>query len=261
MTADVLGEHSCHLQCPCKRFERLCPVKSQPLLSPAVVKAAGDLEKVLAAADHLQEQSSFQARQDQNGQLVFGCWVCSEILPLSHQDCFGRFEIQYITQFKPCRITAHSTSKGHVDAMRCLIQGKAFDAEDPCDAAPPLESYECLLSWIRKGRSLRKGMPSVGHYQKKCKQMAFTMAEALKRLYRSWLRESSCISLLRDERRAQLLARFRCADSKGRRHVGTLGHVKAVKGTASRFNDLTMELLATFCTENAGAPQVDPLLA
>ena len=255
--ADVPGEHFCHVQCPCKRFERLCPVNSQPLLSPAVVKAVGEPGKVLQVAEHLQGQTWFHARQDQHGQLVFGCWVCGEILPPCRHDCFARFEIQHISQFKPCRITAHGQSADHVEAMRCLIQGETFRAEDPCDAAPSLESYECLLSWIRKGGRLRKGMPSLGHYQK-CKQMAFTMAEALKRLYRSWLQESCSISLLRDERRAQLLVRFRCADSKGRRHVGTFGRVKAVKGTASRINELTMELVASFCTRNAGAPQVEP---
>ncbi|CAJ1418007.1 unnamed protein product [Effrenium voratum] len=95
-------------------------------------------------------------------------------------------------------------------------------------AAPAAEVFSSLLAWIRKGGCLRDGVPNVGHF-KKAKMLSWTLAEALRRTYRTWLAASNTVALLRDER-------------------------KLVKNTATNVTNLTKQLLNEFCTTNFGCP-------
>ena len=115
---------------------------------------------------------------------------------------------------RPYRLHAHESGEKHIAAILRLIDPTMHNEDDNDNNTPTQEHYETLLAWLRKGGSIRDGVPGVGTFRK-VKKMTFTCAEGLKRLYRGWLRTCYTINLLRGERHSRFLIRFRCADLKG----------------------------------------------
>ena len=244
-------EHEC-TQCPCSRYARIDLVEDFPLVSPSVVEKL-PVAVVEALPQEIKEESWLSCRvSTETRRLTYGCIVCRELLKEKDKDIVASFGITRIAQFKPYRFQEHACSSAHVSAVARLLHSD-FEEARPDSLAPTPKQYQALLSWVRSGGSLRSGVPSVGHFVK-CKQMVFTMAESARRFYRCWLRESTSISLLRDERRARVLIRFRCADDYGVRHLGMLGRPTLTKGTATNLNEVTKQSLRRFCTANYAAP-------
>ena len=173
------------------------------------------------------------------------------------QDIFAKFNIRALDQAKPYRFKAHAMSDAHVDAvMRLINPTQSGDGLSTTKVAPMASQFTTLLGWVRKGGSLRDGIPSVGTY-KKVRRMLFTLAEGLKRVYRKWLGTAATINLLRDERHSRLFVRFRCSDLKGVRRIGVLGQSRIVGSTATNITITTKDIIAKFCQQNYGAPDVD----
>ncbi|CAE7510513.1 unnamed protein product [Symbiodinium sp. KB8] len=248
-------EHDC-TACPCSRYAKMDLASEFPLVSPAVVKLL-PVEVTQGLPQEITDASWLSCKvSGETGRLHFGCLICSELLKEKEKDIIASFGITRIAQFKQYRFQAHAESAAHLGAVQRLLHpgGEVASADS---GAPTLQQYGALLSWVRKGGSLRDGVPSVGHFWK-CRQMVFTAAEAARRQYRKWLRESTSISLLRDERKSRVLIRFRCSDQNGVRHLGMLGRPKLTKGTASKLNEVTKQALRRFCTTNFAAPNRKP---
>ncbi|CAJ1336854.1 unnamed protein product, partial [Effrenium voratum] len=202
------------------------------------------------------DRESWLTAQDQSGEpFSVGCAICMELLIPRDQDVFARFEVRAVEALKPYRIKAHASSQAHQAAVLRMLSHKPGEPVEVGDqlAAPAAEVFSSLLAWIRKGGCLRDGVPNVGHF-KKSKMLSWTLAEALRRTYRTWLAASNTVALLRDERHSRLLVRFRCANSQARRFVGVLAQGKLVKNTATNVTNLTKQLLNEFCTTNFGCP-------
>ena len=161
------------------------------------------------------DRESWLTAQDQSGEpFSVGCAICMELLIPRDQDVFARFEVRTVEALKPYRIKAHANSQAHQAAVLRMLSHEPGEPVEVGDqlAAPAAEVFSSLLAWIRKGGCLRDGVPNVGHF-KKAKMLSWTLAEALRRTYRTWLAASNTVALLRDERHSRLLVRFRCANS------------------------------------------------
>ena len=175
------------------------------------------------------------------------------------QDIFARFGIVKAEHMRPYRFRAHEDSDAHIDSVLRLINPaeSPLSTDDPSTSksAPVTSQFITLLEWLRRGGGLRDGIPSVGAFRK-LRRMVFALAEGLKRMYRTWLRTSVTINILRDERHSRLLLRFRCSDLKGVRHIGILGQPRIVTSSATNITIGTEDMLRKFCTKNYGAPDV-----
>lgn len=209
-----MGEHSCGGRCPCKRFNKLDKAGLCPIISPAVIARCD--QSVLEQHSDLSGESWITCRDRAGEPFAIGCWVCAELLAECDKDVFGRFGIETVEALKPYRLKAHSASEQHLGAIARLLQPlscanpSTVSLKSSQPGAPESSAYEALLHWVRKGGSLRDGIPNVGHF-KKCRMMAFTLSEGIRRVYRAQLLAADTIGLLRDERHGKLLVRFRCA--------------------------------------------------
>ena len=80
------------------------------------------------------------------------------------------------------------------------------------------------------------------------------MAESINRLSRAALGRAVAINLLRDERHARLLIRFRCSDIALNRSIGVIGQPRITGSTATKITDVTEQTIEQFCTNTFGAP-------
>ncbi len=249
-----MGKHLCGDRCPCSRVQKIQKA-NYPVLSPEVVKQC-PLEVLEQHQTTLGNDSWLSTREEAGEPFAVGCVICATTLSEGDKDVFARFEVTKVEAMKPYRLQNHQDSLAHTTAVLRLLQPSSDAIGLPVKTqtdAPPVASFEVLLAHLRKGGSLRDGVPSVGHFVK-VKSMTFCLAESLKRLYRTWLRGSCTINLLRDERNSRLLVRFRCSDLAGHRHIGVIGQAKIIKSTATNITQQTRDLVIQFVTRNWNAP-------
>ncbi|CAE7607080.1 ngoBIM [Symbiodinium sp. CCMP2592] len=246
--------HTCGSRCPCKRFGKLS-ASDYPILSAEVTKKFGP-ELVLKAKE-LSGQTWVNAVEEDSCFKV-GCCLCSELLAEKDRDIVGRYGIVHVEGLKPARLQQHACSAAHLAAVGRLLQpDETVGMPLSCTSgAPALADFDALLQWIRRGGSLRDGVPGVGHF-KKAKCMQFVLAESLKNIYRGWIRGSFSVNLLRDERKGRLYVRFRCANLMAERGVGILGQCRVVQSTATNVTEATKLLFAQFCTRFYNAPYTE----
>ena len=199
-------KHLCGSRCPCQRFEKLDLAHQYPVFSPNVIARA---RPELVQSHQELSQSSWIGSKIDEQEFCIGCLICGTVLSKADKDIWGRFEVKTVEALKPYRLLAHQGSEAHIVAFLRLLAGEDIglpvkDSEDPF--AP--DTFQALIAYIRKGGSLRDGVPGVGHF-KKVKCMTFALAEGNKRLFRQWLQRSATVNLLRDERHSRLLIRFR----------------------------------------------------
>ena len=145
-------------------------------------------------------------------------------------------------QMKAYRLSRHEAKPVHVDAVLRLVHPERKQSEM---SLPPRDLFMAVLGWVRKGGSLRGGIPSVGAFAK-CRRLLFCLAEGFKRMYRQWLRDSCTANILRDERHARLLIRFRCATVKAQRYIGVIGQPRIVKSNATNITETTKDAISEF---------------
>jgi len=162
-----------------------------------------------------------------DGKFRVGCGVCSHLAAEKDKDVFGRYEITRLAQCKQYRFKAHADSKAHIDCVLRILNPKHL-CDEAAKRLPTSDELHVLLGWLRKGQSIREGVPAVGTFRK-CRKMLFTLSEALQRIYREWLAQSCTINLLRDERHSRLLIRFRAASLNVERFLGVLGQPRLTK--------------------------------
>ena len=248
--------HSCSKTCGCHRYAQL-RFKDFPILSTHVVDAIDNSSTMEAAMATIGAETWLGYEIGTANNFTFGCAICKELVDVVDMDIIARMGLSEKSQVKPYRLTSHAAGDHHIGAVLRLI--------DPCmgnhakdKAIPRTDEFATLVGWLRKGHSVRNGVPSIGAFRK-CKKMYFCIAEGLKRLYRGWLASSCTINLLRDERHSRLLMRFRCGNLESQRHIGIFGQPRITKGTATNITLVTIEALKRFCTKNFGAPFIDDL--
>ena len=250
----VKGAHSCSSSCTCQRFARM-NTSDYPVISPEAVQEL-DPEVVKHSVKTMDHMTWLDSSVDEDGVFSVGCVVCSQMLAECDKDVIARYGIRCLTGFKPKRFQQHQRSPAHLAAVKRLLQPSVEIVGQPLSkqaAAPSEVEFQAILHHIRKGGSLREGIPGIAHFTK-AKTMVFLLAESLKRLYRGWLRSCCTINLLRDERHARLLVRFRCANLRGERGIGVMGQERIVQSTATKITETTLSIFKNFCTQNLGAP-------
>ena len=246
--------HACPTGCGCKRFAKL-RMSDFPILSPMVVSAIDDVLVLQAATGSVEHETWVGHSIDPQNNFGIGCIVCSELLEECDKDVIARFGMSKDTQVRPYRLTAHAAGELHIKAvLRLFDPSRAKSLKEK--ALPQHDEMRTFIGWLRKGHSIREGVPAVGCFRK-CKKMCFCMAEGLKRLYRGWLADSCTMNLLRDERHSRLLLRFRCGNLEAQRYIGILGQPRITKGTATNISLVTIQALKHFCTKNFGAPLLE----
>ena len=175
------------------------------ILTPAVIAQSNPSAVVASGLDC---ESWLVARCDDSRNCRIGCFVCESLLPASERDIFGKFQIERVSQAKKYRLKMHSETAGHINACCRLIDPTTPDTDA---TAPPSEDVMMtVLNWVRQGGPIREGIPGVCAF-KKCRRIVWGLSEGTKRISRKHLKKSSTVNLLRDERHARLLIRFRCA--------------------------------------------------
>lgn len=223
-----------------------------PIISDVVCK---DLPLELLGRAQELDGETWLHTQDLDGNYGVGCSICAQLLAECDKDIIAKYGITSTSGLKPFRLKAHACSANHLAAVRRLLEptdwvGVPLSQETE---APPESGFKALMAHIRKGGSLRDGLPGVGHFRK-IKSMTFVLAEAFRRLYRQHLGQCCSINLLRDERHSRLLVRFRCANLQAERSIGVIGQAKVVKSTATNLTEATKSLFLDFCTKNHGVP-------
>ena len=220
-----------------------------PVLTCEVVQAA-DPDIVAKVAPALEGSSWFGYRVVE-GRLLAGCVVCEQLS--TKKDLFGRWGIGGAQAGRWYRFDKHAKSPHHIAAALAMLSPQdATILPDPQEAPPPA-MFLTLLSWVRKGGAIRDGVASVGGFRR-CRKMLWCMAESIKRLSRAALGRAVAINLLRDERHARLLIRFRCSDIALNRSIGVIGQPRITGSTATKITDVTKQAIEQFCTTNFGAP-------
>jgi hypothetical protein len=165
-----------------------------------------------------------------HGKFSIGCEICAQLAHPKDQDIIARYGITKAGHCKLYRFLNHADTTVHLNAVLKMLKSPTTD--EPDAKAPSTEELQALLAWLRKGQGIREGVLAVGGW-KKCRKLVFVLAEALKRLYREWLRQACTINLLRDERHTRLLLRFRAANFKAKRFIGILGQLRVTKACLS----------------------------
>ena len=190
-------EHRCSSkQCPCSRFSKIHP-STYPIISSEISK---ELPLELLGMAHELDGETWLHMQDVDGVFGIGCSICAKLLAECGKDIIAKYGITCVNGLKPFRLKARACSENHIAAVMRLLApndsvGLLLSQETE---APPASGFEALMTHIRKGGSLRDGLPGVGHFRKiKC--MTFILAEAFRRFYRQHLQHCYSINLLRDE--------------------------------------------------------------
>jgi hypothetical protein len=252
--------HSCSKTCGCHRFAQL-RFKDFPIISTHVVDAIVNPSTMDAAMEVIGADTWLGYEIGTANNFTFGCMICKELVDVADMDIIARMGLSSESQVKPYRLTSHAAGDHHIGAVLRLIDPSNKGNNHAKDKIiPQTDEFATLVGWLRKGYSVRNGVPSVGCFRK-CKKMYFCIAEGLKRLYRGWLADSCTINLLRDERHSRLLMRFRCGNLEAQRHIGIFGQPRITKSTATNITLVTIEALTRFCTKNVGAPFIDDLPA
>jgi hypothetical protein len=248
--------HSCSKACGCRRFAGI-NLKSFPILNSHVVNAIDDPSTMLVATTELGNQTWIGYKIGTDNNFKAGCMICNELVDVVDMDIIASMGLAKDSQIRPYRFTKHAAGdQQHIAAVLRLLAQTNGCVKDKI--VPHTVEFETLIKWLRKGHSVRDGVPSVGSFRK-CRKMYFCLAEGLKRLYRCWLAGSCTINLLRDERHSRLLMRFRCGNLDAQRHIGIFGQPRITKGTATNISLVTIQTLANFCTKNYGAPFIDAI--
>jgi hypothetical protein len=249
--------HSCSKTCGCHRFAQL-RFKDFPIISTHVVDAIVNPSTMEAAMEVIGADTWLGYEIGTANNFTCGCMICKELVDVADMDIIARMGLSSDSQVRRYRLTSHAAGDHHIGAVLRLIDPSKGNNHAKDKIIPQTDEFATLVGWLRKGYSVRNGVPSVGCFRK-CKKMYFCIAEGLKRLYRGWLASSCTINLLRDERHSRLLMRFRCGNLESQRHIGIFGQPRITKGTATNITLVTIEALRHFCTKNFGAPFIDDM--
>ena len=156
----------------------------------------------------------------------------------------------------PCHFASlrrHHQSASHLKSIATFL-GKPL--QYVAFTAPLVESFKQMFCAFHEGRAARSGfdLPS-GHVGRtKANLMLWCLNEALLERDREFLVQSSCLMIMRDERRGRLHFRFRGASSLLIVSAGYLGQSVGHTPDALGIRDATMQVIKRFCTRRSNPP-------
>ncbi|CAL1162991.1 unnamed protein product [Cladocopium goreaui] len=163
-----------------------------------------------------------------DGESKLGCSLCAKA---GLEGPWANFEQTPTSVLKKHNLERHEKSKGHMTASQ----------DDLC-GAPSDEAFKSSLQGMTQGQSARQG----GGSSDKKTQVRYALSEAVCARNRTLLAESRCISLMRDERKGNLLVRFRAVLPDLTTISGALG-LQPVTGSAESIAEATAEIMQNFC--------------
>ena len=163
-----------------------------------------------------------------DGESKLGCSLCAKA---GLEGPWANFEQPPTSVLKKHNLERHEKSKGHMTASQ----------DDLC-GAPSDEAFKSSLQGMTQGQSARQG----GGSSDKKTQVRYALSEAVCARNRTLLAESRCISLMRDERKGNLLVRFRAVLPDLTTISGALG-LQPVTGSAESIAEATAEIMQNFC--------------
>ena len=119
-----------------------------------------------------------------------------------------------------------------------------------------MDSFRTLLSRMEEGESERASArrQSGAKCSRKTRNMRWAVVEALWEKDREFLRKSTTIVLMRDERETRLLVRYCAADKHLNVRRGFLGQTRGAGGLGQEIVSATARVLKVLCTRKAGLP-------
>jgi hypothetical protein len=188
-----------------------------------------------------------------------GCIACANLPPTRTIGTMARVWAQYEAcqnSLANWQLQRHARSQVHQQAVLHLL-GVAVGPTGGClSGAPTLDSFRTLLSRMEEGESERASArrQSGAKCSLKIRNMRWAVVEALREKDREFLRTSTTIVLMRDERETRLLVRYCAADKHLNVRRGFLGQTRGAGGLGREIVAATGRVLRTFCTRKAGLP-------
>ena len=188
-----------------------------------------------------------------------GCSVCQQ-LPAgkkSTADSWRLGEISSYDALQMRKLEKHEGSKLHQHAL-----DRHADVSEV--RAPTVLDFTRLAQHMRKQCLGKDGLPEVGG-QKKCRKMAFCLAEVFRESKRDLWRTKNGLdgqpllvstTIFQDARKGRLAVRFTAASSAGSKISGHMGSVRLSDGCDS---EATMKIIRSFCTPCTNIPHLESL--
>eukprot|EP00434_Breviolum_minutum_P041240 symbB.v1.2.036683.t1/scaffold5231.1/size29550/3 len=213
----------------------------------------------------LHEQFPWLEVDSQSETFAFGCSICREAFgntaAQKSTSAGGSWRRLAVTSYHALQVRPledHADSKNHVQAMK-------LDPSCP-ETSPSIEHFKKLLKHMKKSPIGTDGFSEVGG-QKKCRKMAWAIAEASRQLKREvWLKKTgldgtplvTSATLFQDARHGRLSVRCTVATSAGERISGHIGTVNLGESAdATSLMEATMSVLQMFCTPSFHPPHVE----
>ena len=192
-----------------------------------------------------------------------GCSVCQQ-LPAGKKSTADSWRLGEISSYDALqlrKLEKHEGSKVHQQAL-----DRHADVSEA--RAPTVLDFTRLAQHMRKQCLGKDGLPEVGG-QKKCRKMAFCLAEVFRESKRDLWRTKSGLdgqpllvstTLFQDARKGRLAVRFTAASSAGSKISGHMGSVRLSDGCDSvSLTEATMKIIRNFCTPCTNIPHLESL--
>ena len=159
-------------------------------------------------------------------------------------------QLEYLPTYSNMRLPAHSSchAKGGWGHLSCLF----FWPRRSTSTAPSAKDFERLWDAACMG-AVSKGLEGIGS-GKKCWKMQWCLGEAIRRLDKDFLANSSAICLHRDATGGTLLCKFQASDRDLNLHCGIFGVQKHYGSSGLDITTATDKMYKALATKNVGAP-------
>ena len=169
-----------------------------------------------------------------NEEIKLGCAICAtDGLP----GPWAAFEQEPANILKKSNLERHEKSQLHVMACKGAARSNAS-----AKTGPPKADFEDAMKSMMQGGSSRQG----GSASDKKSRIRYALSEAICAHNRKLLSEAHCLALMRDERKGNLLLRFKAVLPDLTIVSGSLG-LQALEGSAESIATATAQIMQHFC--------------
>ena len=238
---------------PCAVAQRLPALqKSLPLIGGLelnIGKASVDPDKVQRL-----DRSWLVAHKPEDGQIDIGCVACMgahKMNPGRPATPFSKLHAIMPDSLHVGNLRRHPARQAHYQNVLQFLGVKLSTHNVDVSKAPSSKEFAQVWDETCKGLALHSGIPGIGD-REKVEYMQDCIYEGMLKQDRSFLEGAACTLIMRDERCARLLVRFRSVNHAMQRRSGILGQRKGFGTGAINIAKATEDIVDTFCVVGGG---------
>ena len=155
---------------------------------------------------------------------------------------FGRFEVASPSALQAINFQKHQDNPNHTTVAAAYLSGQA----SVLIGCPDWTYFETLANDMVRGRAFDNSSLKL--------KAAWCLLEAIRQQDQKAIKESTWISLFRDERHGRLLLRFRAVNDSLQIYSGTLGLQREFGSGATQITSATAKIMSRACTKMHDPP-------